>query len=231
MCLIPAIPRLQEVSTDRYEPLPDITRLPGWLWRRMGRGVRIAGALMLLALVAGGVALLPGIQESKDEGERAEARQRAAARAELVRRLEREQRPRFARSAAVAPAGAPARERLAARAELMDELPAMVLADARRRVRAGRLDGPVLRVECEPFPRSVEARGADTDLSRRTGRYSCIAVTAEFGRSEESIGGVIGHKYRALVDFGSGRYAYCKVSGQAGPSREQLVTTPRACGG
>lgn len=231
MCLIPAIPRLQEVSTDRYEPLPDITRLPGWLWRRMGRGVRIAGALMLLALVAGGVALLPGIQESKDEGERAEARQRAAARAELVRRLEREQRPRFARSAAVAPVGAPARERLAARAELMDELPAMVLADARRRVRAGRLDGPVLRVECEPFPRSVEARGADTDLSRRTGRYSCIAVTAEFGRSEESIGGVIGHKYRALVDFGSGRYAYCKVSGQAGPSREQLVTTPRACGG
>jgi hypothetical protein len=223
--------RLQQVSTDRYEPLPDITRLPAWLWRRMGRGVRIAGALVLLALVAGAAALLPGIQESRDERARLEARQRAAARAELARRLEREQRPRFARSAAVAPAGAPARERLAARAELMDELPAAVLADARRRVRAGSLDGPVLRVECEPFPRSVDARGADTDLSRRSGRYSCIAVTAEFGRSEQSIGGVIGHRYRALVDFGSGRYGYCKVSGQAGPSRDQLATTPRACGG
>jgi hypothetical protein len=42
---------------------------------------------------------------------------------------------------------------------------------------------------------------------------------------------VIGHQYRAEVDFGDGRYAFCKVSGQAGPAREQLVTTPKACGG
>jgi hypothetical protein len=42
---------------------------------------------------------------------------------------------------------------------------------------------------------------------------------------------VIGHQYRILVDFQTGGYAYCKISGQAGPSREQLVTTPRACGG
>ena len=84
---------------------------------------------------------------------------------------------------------------------------------------------------CEPFPRTVEGMGADRDLTRRTGRYSCLAVTTAFGRSKSSVGGVIGHQYRVLVDFKSGRYAYCKVSGQAGPSREQLVTTPRACGG
>ena len=219
------------VSTDRYEPLPDITRLPGWLWQRMGRGVRIALLLLVLALIAAGAALLPGIQESKDEQARSEAGRRAAERAELARRLEREQRPRFERSAAVAPAGAGAQQQLAARAELMEELPAAVLADARARVRRGALDGPVLRVACEPFPRSVDATGADEDLSRRTGRYSCLAVTAEFERSEQSIGGVLGHQYRALVDFESGRYAYCKVSGQAGPSRDQLATTPSACGG
>ena len=219
------------VSTDRYEPVPDITRLPGWLWQRMGRGVRIAVLLLVLALIAAGAALLPGIQESKDEQARSEAGRRAAARAELARRLEREQRPRFERSAAVAPAGAGAQQQLAARAELMEELPAAVLADARARVRSGALDGPVLRVACEPFPRSVDASGADEDLSRRSGRYSCIAVTAEFERSDQSIGGVVGHQYRALVDFESGRYAYCKVSGQAGPSRDQLATTPRACGG
>jgi hypothetical protein len=231
LCFRPGNRTLQGVSTDRYEPLPDITRLPAWIWQRMGRGVRIAGALVLLTVVAGAALLLPGIEESKDDRARSEERQRAAARAELARRLEREQRPRFARSAAVAPAGAPAAARLAARAELVGELPATLLGDARRRVRGGTLDGPVLRVECEPFPRSVDGRGADTDLSRRTGRYSCIAVTAEFGRSEQSIGGVVGHQYRARADFESGRYAYCKVSGQAGPSRDQLVTTPRACGG
>ena len=197
----------------------------------MGRGVRIGGAVLAVALVALVAALLPSIEQSKDERARSEERRRAAAQAALAARLEREQRPRFARSAAVAPAGAPAGRRLAARAELMEELRASVLADARLRVRRGALEGPVLRVECERFPRTVDGRGADTDLSRRQGRYACIAVRAEFGRSENSIGGVIGHQYRALVDFESGRYAYCKVSGQAGPSREQLATTPRACGG
>jgi hypothetical protein len=223
--------RLQDVSSDRYEPLPDLASLPGWIWRRVGRGVRIGAAVLAVALVAISAALLPSIEQSKDERSRSEERQRAAARAELARRLEREQRPRFARSAAVAPAGAAPPRRLAARAELMEELRASVLADARRRVRRGALDGPVLRVECEPFPRTVDGVGADTDLSRRRGRYACIAVTAEFERSEHSIGGVVGHQYRALVDFESGRYAYCKISGQAGPSRDQLATTPRACGG
>ena len=223
-------PHTSRVATDRYEPLPDLASLPGWIWRRMGRGVRIAGLLLVLALIAAGVALLPGIQESKDDRARSE-QQRRAERAELARRLEREQRPRFERSAALAPAGAAAPERLAARAELIDELPATVLADARARVRSGTLDGPVLRVECEPFPRSVDGAGADQNLARRSGRYSCIAVTAEFERSDQSIGGVVGHQYRALVDFESGRYAYCKISGQAGPSRDQLATTPRACGG
>jgi hypothetical protein len=113
----------------------------------------------------------------------------------------------------------------------MDELQASLLADARRRVRAGSLEGPILRAECEPFPRSVDAIGADSDLSRRQGRYSCLAVTAEFERTEQSIGGVLGHQYRTLVDFETGRYAYCKISGQAGPSRDQLATTPSACGG
>jgi hypothetical protein len=197
----------------------------------MGRAARIVAALALLALVGCGVALVPALQESKDERERAEERRRAEARAALARRLRAEQRPHLARSASVAPPGASEGRRLAARAELMEELSADVLADARLRVSRGALEGPILRVECEPFPRSVEGAGADTDLSRRRGRYSCLAVTAEFERSEQSIGGVIGHQYRALVGFESGRYAYCKIAGQAGPSRDQLVTTPRACGG
>jgi hypothetical protein len=216
---------------DRYEPLPGIVELPGWIWRRMGRGVRIGLAAGLVLLVALGVALAPGIRESKEDQARSEQRERAEARAELVSRLEGEQRPQFRRSASVVPAGAAAAEQLAARADLMDELPAAILADARRRARAGALDGPILRVDCEPFPRSVEGVGADEDLSRRRGRYSCVAVTAEFGRTGESIGGVIGHTYRTQVDFETGRYAFCKVAGQSGPSREQLVTTPRACGG
>ena len=98
-------------------------------------------------------------------------------------------------------------------------------------MRRGRLKGPIRRVECEPFPRTISGVGADQGLAHPRGRYSCVAATAEFGKGATSVSGVIGHTYRVLVDFETGRYAYCKVSGQAGPSREQLVTTPRACGG
>jgi hypothetical protein len=114
---------------------------------------------------------------------------------------------------------------VAARAVMMDDVAAAIEADARARVRRGALDGRIRRVECEPFPRTVDGVGAERDLSRRRGRYSCLAVTSEF------TGGVIGHNYRVLADFETGRYAFCKIAGQSGPSRDQLVTTPRVCGG
>jgi hypothetical protein len=231
--LVLALPAAQHAVfvSDRYQPMPGVAELPAWLWRRMGRGGR-AGALVAVILALGaGAALLPGILESKEERAEAERRARAERRAELVRRLEAEQRPRFRRSAAVAPRGAAEAAQLEARAALMEELPAEILSDARARVRRGQLDGRVDRVECEPFPRSLDAVGADEDLSRRTGRYSCVAVTADFGTGEPGATGIIGHQYRVQVDFRDGRYAFCKVSGQAGPSREQLVTTPKPCGG
>ena len=225
------MPTRTPTEPDRYEPLPGIAALPGWIWRKLGRRIKLVAAVALLAVLAAGAALIPAALESNERRAETEQRERAQQRAELVRRLRVEQRPRFRRSGSVAPLGAAPARRLASRAVLMDELPAAILADARTRVRRGALDGPIDRVQCEPFPRTLEGVGADRDLSRRTGRYSCIAVTAEFARGEESIGGVIGHRYRARVDFATGRYAFCKISGQAGPSREQLVTTPEACGG
>ena len=107
----------------------------------------------------------------------------------------------------------------------MDEVAAAIEGDARARGRRGELNGRIRRVVCEAFPRTLNGAGAERDLSRRRGRYSCLAVTAVF------TGGAIGHPYRALVNFETGRYAYCKSSGKPEPSREQLATTPRACGG
>jgi hypothetical protein len=225
------VPTRTPTEPERYEPLPGIAALPGWLWRKMGRGVRIAGLVLLVAAVGTGVALTPSLLESKEKRAESEQRERAESRAELARRLHAEQRPRVRRSESVAPPGAAPASQLAARSTLMEEMSAEVLSDARHRVARGQLKGPIRRVTCEPFPRTVAGVGADEDLSRRIGRYSCIAVTAEFARGEGSIGGVIGHQYRIKVDFESGRYAFCKVAGQAGPSREQLATTPRVCGG
>jgi hypothetical protein len=211
--------------------MPGIAELPGWLWRRTGRATRLTLLGALIVLVATGAALVPVIHESKEERAEAERRERAERRAELIRRLETEQRPRHRRSTSVAPPAAAVTEQLEARSALMNELNAEILADARARVRRGDLDGPIRGVECEPFPRSVDAVGGHQQPGRRIGRYACVAVTAEFGTGEAGATGVIGHQYRTMVDFETGRYAFCKVSGQAGPSREQLVTTPRVCGG
>jgi len=216
---------------DRYEPMPGIAELPGWLWRRMGRTARLGALGAVILLVAGAAALVPVILETKEEQTEADRRDRAERRAELIRRLETEQRPRHRRSTFVAAPDASPAEQLRARAALVEELNAEILADARARVRRGELDGPIRKVQCEPFPRSVDGVGAHEQLGRRTGRYSCVAVTAEFGSGEVGATGVIGHTYRTMADFETGRYAFCKVSGQAGPSREQLVTTPRVCGG
>jgi hypothetical protein len=208
----------RSIDPPRYEPLPGLTALPVWAWRRAGRAARIGALLVVLVVIAGGVALVPALRDSARERDDADQRERAAQRAALARQLEAEQRPVHGRSRSVAPT-------FAARAAVMGEVSAAIASDARARVRRGELDGRIRRVECEPFPRSVDGTGADRDLSRRRGRYSCLAVTSDF------TGGVIGHTYRVLVDFETGRYAFCKIAGQSGPSRDQLVTTPRACGG
>jgi hypothetical protein len=168
--------------------------------------VRI-GVLVAFLLAAGGtVALVPAIDDARQQRAAAERRERDAAHELQTRALQAEQRPRFGRSAAATPAAA------------LDDLAAAIAADARRRVRSGALDGPIRRVDCEPFPRGVTP-------GPRRGRYACLAVTSSFE------GGAIGHPYRAMLDFTTGRYAFCKVTGRTDPTPDPEVTTPRVCGG
>jgi hypothetical protein len=211
----------------RYEAMPGLTGLPSWVWRRLPRPAKIGVALLPLVVVGLVLALGPGIDEGKDKRASAEAERLAQARAERVERLRREQRPKFG-------AGEPAVASVAGRSQLLDRAAALVLADARARVEAGALDGPIRRVECEPYPRTVEGRGAHEDTSRRFGRYACLAVTSEFAASEVNEAGAIGHPYRLRIDFESGRYAFCKVSGRAGEGsigKAPFVPVPPACGG
>jgi hypothetical protein len=117
------------VNGDRHEPLPNVSQLPAYLWRRSPRAAKIGAGIALAAAVALAVALAPGIRESKEERGRSEAAAEARQRAALVRELRAEQSP--VRGAL--PAGG---------------LEAAVLADARRREPGH----PVRRAECEPLP-------------------------------------------------------------------------------
>jgi hypothetical protein len=185
----------------------------------------------LLLAVGGTVALIPSISDERRERSAAEERRRQALHDARLRDLQAEQRPVSGRTRSTAQAGAAVRVRLAARADAMDDLTSAIAADARRRVRAGTLSGRIRQVECEPFPRTVGGTDPAEQLSKRRGRYACVAVTGEFEQTEESVGGTLGHPYRALIDFESGRYAFCKIAGRTDPTQNNEVTTPRECGG
>jgi hypothetical protein len=201
--------------------------LPGWLWRRMPTWARAALIVAVVALIGVGIAIAPGIRETKQEREQAEREERQRLRAEREAQIRREQQPVFVNAR-------PADSGVSARRGLVDSVRESVLVDARERVSDGRLEGPIRRAECEPFPRSVSGVGPEDSTDERFGRYFCLAVTAEFARSESTRGGSIGHPYRVRVDFDTGRYAFCKISGRPGEGllrRRIGPTVPRECGG
>jgi hypothetical protein len=218
---------MTQSAQDRYEPLPGIVGMPKWIWARLPRAGRVALAMLPLVAIALLLLLGPGIDRSKDERAQAERERAARFEADRVARLRAEQRPRLRR-------GAPAGENLARRRALVAALPAAVQADAERRAAAGSLDGPIRSVRCEPFPRSADGRGAHLDPAEQTGRYSCLAVTSEVEATARNEAGAIGHPYRAMVNFETGRYAFCKVSGnpaEGATAEQDPVPVPAVCGG
>ena len=188
---------------------------------------RIALVVAVVALIGVGVAIAPDIRESKAEREQAEREERRQARAEREARIRREQRPVFGKVT-------PARSGVPGRRALLADASDAVLVNARRRSAAGQLAGPINGVECETFPRTLSEVGAEDSTTERFGRYFCLAITAEFHRSEVSVGGKIGHPYRLRIDFADSSYAFCKVVGR--PGEAQLTrrfgpTIPQVCGG
>jgi hypothetical protein len=220
---------MQRELEDRYEPLPGLAQLPAFVWRRLPRVAKLAVVAAGIAAVVAAILLAPGIQRSREERAREEAAELARIQRQEIAATKREQRPRFDRGAA---AGAD----LAARRRLLASAEASIRADASARTAAGefKLNGTVMRVECEGYPRAADAVPPDADPARRVGRYACIAVTSEIPATSGNRAGVLGHPYRARIDFRSGRYAFCKVRGRPGElavKAKGSVPLPRACGG
>ena len=168
---------------------------------------------MALRLVICALTLAPlascGSTSDDDAPERASNRDSYALSPERRAQVEREQ-------AAKTDRGDPARS-AGERGALVSELESSVLRDARARVRKKELRGPIRRVACEPTRRGDHV-------------LSCTAVTNELEAADENannreVTGVTGHPFRAVVDFETGRYAWCKrifVPGEGG------VIDPRA---
>src|SRR4051812_41608348 len=173
-------------QNDRYEPLPGLLQLPGFVYRKLGpRGrvaAKIGAAVVVVGVVVAAIVLVPRIADTKRERADRERRDAAAAAAERQRRLIKEQLPHRGRSASDS------------RGAVLAELQAAILADARARTASGKLPGPPAKsVRCRPLD------GADPGASRVP--YDCVAVTSELPSGENLPPGVIGHPFRAVADY------------------------------
>ena len=212
---------------DRYEPLPGLLQLPGYVWRRLPRAAKLAVVAASIGAVALAIALRPNIERGKREHARQEAARSARIERQIIEQTRREQRPRFGRGAA---AGADP----AARRRLVASAAASIRADANTRAAAGEFHGPVLRVQCEGYPVTAGDGHPEEHLSLRSARYTCLAVTSDIPATEGNRPGVVGHFYRARINFANGRYAFCKIRGRPGEmaiKRRKSVPVPRVCGG
>jgi hypothetical protein len=212
---------------DRYEPLPGLLQLPGYVWRRLGRPGKVGIAVAAVAAVVAAVLAAPAIQRSNEEHSRAEAEKSARIERQQIALTRRQQRPRFAR-------GAAAGTDLGARRQLLSSAEGSILTDASTRAAAGEFNGPIVRVKCAGFPPGEGTVPADADPGRRVGLYACIAVTSEIPATSGNRSGLLGHPYRMRINFDNGRYAFCKVRGRPGElavKAPRPVNLPRVCGG
>jgi hypothetical protein len=203
---------------DRRAALPSFLRLPARGWRALPPRGKAAVAATAAAFVTVLAILVPPALENASENRRAEARERAANRERIRRELVREQAPRMATL--------PRSLREADPERLAPAVAAFIEHDARERVRAGDLDGPITVASCEPV-RRADAVTPDAAV------FACLAETRFRGtyRGRRLVGG---HRFRARVDRRDGGVAWCKENPRPlHPDQEEFVVVPlsRACTG
>lgn len=192
--------------------VPYIVRRRKALSTRRARLIAALVAVLVLGVAGALVAILsPGIEHAKRTNAASAARAHSAAIAALERKNAVEQRLRVASTPARDPgssAGSAARVR--ARAAIVGDLERAIDADARARVRAGTLVGPVRSVQCNPYP-----PGSNVPPTAKFGSYACVAVNRLI-TSGSKVLGLLGVSFWGRVDFAHGRLAWCKVNPQPG---------------
>lgn len=198
------------VSTPPERPKPTRLEILG-AWLRVWtppRGVEVPpvpwrkvalGALgFVLVASAAAAAIIPRVDDAKSRGDaRRAAEWRELVRADTIRRR-RDQRLHVLRTEARGDA-------------LVGALRSAITADARKRVAAGKLEGPILRTDCEPA-------AANVSIEPGTRVYKCLAATSRYfkGTSRYGYRGRAGYPFIATVDFSRGTLAWCKMNPQPG---------------
>jgi hypothetical protein len=173
--------------------------------------VALAAAGLAVAIAAFAVFAAPAIDDAKDERSAREERELAERAAQRRERMIRLQAPRYGR----APGSASRRAVVATLSEDIGR-------DARRR-----FSPKAATATCTIFP--------GLDPTQRRVAYRCLSATSiiDGGGDQEGARGQLGYPYRAVVDFATNRYAFCRVnprpSEKAINDPRKLVQLPAAC--
>jgi hypothetical protein len=203
-------------AEERRRALPNLFLLPGQLWRLLPPLGKVAVGLAFAALAALAAVLVPPALENAGENRTNERRAAAANLEEIRRTLVADQRPR--RATLSLPANVTP-------AEIARRVALHVTADARSRVRAGTLKGPIERTSCRPVRRPQEAGSLV---------LTCLAEQFRESHAYRDRDVVSGYRFRARVIYATGAVAWCKENPRPlHPDQEEFVVVPvsRACTG
>ena len=189
-------------------------------WRAIGIVVGVLAVVAALSYPL--VSVLRG--DAADEQATA-AKQRQAEIAAERKRLEKDVQPVRAQGPAL-PAGA---DPVVFRGDLVADGERRIAEDARGRVAAGSINGDIKGAHCSPYPVTDARKAAEQSASTPKGRYDCVAFTSKFdapNRGEEKRTGYFGYPYWLVVDYGTSKLVWCKVTPRAGEGGSVLASVP-----
>jgi len=171
------------------------------------------GALVLGAALA---VMIPRIQSGKNERAAADSALAAKRAAHNRARIIHAQTPHHADAANLLPAaGASSAAVASSREELLQSVQASIFDDARRRATAGEMRPVIGPTTC--------ARAPGTPTAGDVGVFDCFVVTTKIKETEHNLPGALGYPFRAVVDYKTYAYTWCKAEQVPG---EMLVLHP-----
>jgi hypothetical protein len=216
----------------RYERCPHCQRSYYGRSRSQKRRRQIvAGGLVALIVVLGGVGTVFALSDRSDREAREQARQTELV-ATLRAKLERIQAPHRGTARDLKPtAGGTDAQLLAARKALVTAVEHRITADARAREQAGELDGPISSTFCGPILKSKTAIPDDQVLTKHIGRYDCVAIKHHVVAQQGEKVAELGHAFVAALNFDTYTYTWCRNTPAQGERGVALVFVrlQRAC--
>jgi hypothetical protein len=192
---------------------PRDVEVPPVPWRKVALLTGIGALVVGIALAV----MIPRINEGKSERAAAAAAEQARLRAANRERVIKLQQPRTGGFASLKPEkNASPAEVAGARAQLVASVQTAITADARKRAAAGEISKVQGPTTC------TAAAGGPT--SGPIGVFDCYTVVRKVPKVKTNVAGSIGYPFRAVVNYSTFTYAFCRTEQFPG---EQLIPDPR----